>query len=101
MCVSSRSDMKKLFVVTLFLRSETCCYDNFFLVYFLGRETHMPYVWTPWYPLHRWLQDMRIRTLHHGKTIDELEETLPPMREERLGLSFQLGLLVEVLQETT
>lgn len=43
---------------------------------------------------------MRIRTLHHGKTIDELEETLPPMREERLGLSFQLGLLVEVLQET-
>eukprot|EP00434_Breviolum_minutum_P000282 symbB.v1.2.000234.t1/scaffold4.1/size633627/16 len=28
------------------------------------------------------VQDMRIRTLHHGKTIDELEETLPPMREE-------------------
>lgn len=30
-------------------------------------------------------QDMRIRTLHRGHSIDELEQTLPHMREESGG----------------
>lgn len=37
------------------------------------------------------VQDMKIRTLHQGKTIDELEQTLPPARSEKGRTEEQRG----------
>lgn len=40
------------------------------------------------------VQDMRIRTLHRGHSIDELEQTLPHMREELKGTEEEIRLNV-------
>lgn len=40
------------------------------------------------------VQDMRIRTLHRGHSIDELEQTLPHMREELKGMEEEIRLNV-------